>query len=110
MIQLPAIIITIEKKSGGEACSQVDHESVKLWQEKEWSERMVTFQVSGESLGWLQSMGSWLHESRKRIQEQAIVKWEKVCSGSYTLHRQSVDHLRRQEAPLNGFVSFYRGG
>lgn len=76
----------------------MDHESVKLWQEKEWSERMVTFQVSGESLGWLQSMGSWLHESRKRIQEQAIVKWEKVCSGSYTLHRQSVDHLRRQEA------------
>ena len=71
---------------------------------------MVTFQVSGESLGWLQSVGSWLHRRRKRIQEQAIVKWEKVCSGRYTLHRQSVDHLRRREAPLNGFVSFYRGG
>ena len=43
---------------------------------------------------------------QERIQEWAIVKWKKIYSGRYTTHRQSVDHLRRWEAPGYGVSSF----
>ena len=68
--------------------------------------RMVTSQVSGESLGQPPSVGSWLCAGR---QERAILKWKKVYSGRYTLHRQSVGHLRRQERHQGTGLSVFIG-
>ena len=52
-------------------------------------------------LEWVPGMG---HQVRvlgfmqERIQERATVKWKQVYLERYTLHRQSVGHLRRREA------------
>ena len=54
-------------------------------------EIMVMSQVSGESLGWQPSVGSWLFAGQNS--KVSIATRKKVYSGRYTLHRQSAGHL-----------------
>ena len=76
-----------EREQGGRGCSYPMYQ-VSLWDgHREWV------------LGFL----------REKIQEQATVK-RKLYSERYTLHRQSVGHLGRQEAAGYWVVSkFYKG-
>ena len=66
---------------------------------------MVLSQVLGKFLGQPPSEGPWLHSGKNS--RTATVKWKQVYLERYTLHRQTVDHPRRQEAPGCRVVSFY---
>ena len=49
------------------------------------------------------------HGRKNSVTDKVIgKKW--IYLEKNTFHRQSVGHLRRQEAPGYGAVSFYRGG
>ena len=58
-------------------------------------EKMVMSQVSGESLGWLSNVGSWLHIEKNSSASHREVK-ERLFRET-RLHRLNMDHLRRQE-------------
>ena len=53
---------------------------------------MLVRDISGQARGWL-------------CPQSYVGK--QVYLGKYTLHRQSVDYLRRQKVPKHGVVSFY---
>ena len=63
------------------------------WGTRGWSHSRA--QVSPWGSCWLRVLGL----TQKTIQEQAIVEWRKAYSGRYTLRRQTLGHLRRQERP-----------
>ena len=46
------------------------------------------------------------HHRRNSVRDKVMgKKW--IYLERYTFHRQNVGHLRRQEAPKHGVVSFY---
>ena len=72
-------------------------------------ERMVTSQVSGESLGWLPSVGSWLHAGKNSRASHSKVK-EGLFREKRTPQTECGPSWKAREAPGYGVVSFYRGG
>ena len=56
------------------------------------------------SLKWVSGMGC---QVKVLGFMQAEAEWKQISSGRYTLHRQSVGHLRRRGAQKYGVISFY---
>ena len=69
-------------------------------------EKMVMSQVSGESLGWLPNVGSWLHIEKNSRASYSKVK-EHLFREIHTLWIECGPSQKAREAPGYGAVSFH---
>ena len=69
-------------------------------------EKMVMSQVSGESLGWLSNVGSWLHIEKNSSASHREVK-EHLFRETHTPQTEHGPSQKAREAPGYGTASFY---